>query len=68
MNVSYPLMGILRDIDEEMRRAPAYGKGMLQPIGVLRLERFEASAMISRVLLKTRPTQQGRIAVNLIGA
>jgi small conductance mechanosensitive channel len=55
------VMSILHDIDEAMRRDPMYEKDMLQPIEVLGLERFAESAIIIRALLKTRPTQQGRI-------
>ena len=55
------VMQILRDIDAEMRRDPAYGEDMLQPIEVLGLERFAESSVVIRALLRTRPIQQWRI-------
>jgi small-conductance mechanosensitive channel len=54
-------MHILHQIDEEMRRAPVYGREILEPLEVLGLERFDTSAVILRARLKTRPTQQWRI-------
>lgn len=55
------VMRLLRQIDEEIRRDPAYGRDMLEPLEVMGLERFDASAVIVRARLKTRPIQQWRI-------
>ena len=55
------VIGIMREIDEEMRSDPAYGFDMLEPIEVMGVERFDNAAMIIRARLKTRPIQQGRI-------
>jgi small-conductance mechanosensitive channel len=55
------VMRLLRQIDAEMRRDPAYGREILEPLEVLGLERFDKSAMILRARLKTRPLQQWRI-------
>lgn len=55
------VIGIMREIDEEMRSDPAYGFDMLEPIEVMGVERFDSAAMIIRARLKTRPIQQGRI-------
>ncbi len=52
---------ILREIDEDMRRDPAYSRDMLEPLEVFGLERFADSAMIIQARLKTRPIQQWRI-------
>ena len=55
------VIGILREIDEEMRCDMEFGKDMLEPLEVLGLERFDDSAVIIRARLKTRPIQQWRI-------
>lgn len=53
---------ILQEIDEEMRRDPDFGKVMLEPLEILGVDRFEASAVIIRARLKTRPIEQWRVA------
>ena len=55
------VIAILREIDEGMRRDPAYARDMLEPIEIMGLDRFEDSAVIVRARLKTRPIEQWRI-------
>ncbi len=55
------IIAILREIDEELRAEPEYGKDMLAPIEIMGLDRFEDSAVIVRARLKTRPIEQWRI-------
>jgi moderate conductance mechanosensitive channel len=52
---------ILQEIDASMRRDPKYRRGMLEPIEIMGLDRFDESAVIIRARLKTRPMQQWRI-------
>jgi small conductance mechanosensitive channel len=55
------VIAVLREIDEGMRKDADYGRDMLEPLEVLGLERFDASAVVIRARLKTRPVQQWRI-------
>jgi small conductance mechanosensitive channel len=55
------VVAILREIDEAIRRDPAYGRDMLEPLEIMGLDRFEESAIVIRARLKTRPLQQWRI-------
>ncbi len=55
------VISTLREIDEEMRHDPEYGRDMLGPLEVLGVDRFEDSAVIIRARLTTRPIQQWRV-------
>ena len=55
------VMGILKEIDQEMRSDSEYCGDMLEPIEIMGLERFADSAVVVRARLKTRPIQQWRI-------
>jgi small conductance mechanosensitive channel len=52
------VIGILKDVDEEMRADPAFSADMLEPIEILGLDRFADSAIIIRARLKTKPIRQ----------
>jgi small conductance mechanosensitive channel len=55
------VMALLREIDEGLRRDPAYSRDILEPIDVQGLERFEDSAVVVRATLKTTAGQRARI-------
>ena len=55
------VISTLREIDEEMRHDPEYGRDMLGSLEVLGVDRFEDSAVIIRARLTTRPIQQWRV-------
>ena len=55
------VIGILRDIDAEMRTDPAYRWDMLEPIEVMGVQEFADSGVIIRARLKTRAGQQFRL-------
>lgn len=66
VNVAYredieSVIGIMREIDTDMRHDPAYRFDMLEPLEVMGLDRFTDSAVVVRARLKTRPLQQWRI-------
>lgn len=55
------VMSVLREIDEEMQRDPAFSIDMLEPIDILGVDQFADSAVIVKARLKTRPIQQWRV-------
>lgn len=55
------VINILKEIGEEMRADPEFGKDMLEPVEILGLDRFADSAIIIRARLITKPIQQWRI-------
>ncbi|GIX47321.1 MAG: hypothetical protein KatS3mg131_1532 [Candidatus Tectimicrobiota bacterium] len=55
------VIAVLREVDEELRRDPAYGRDILEPLEVLGLDRFDESAVVIRARIKTRPLQQWRV-------
>jgi small conductance mechanosensitive channel len=52
------VMGILRELGEELQKDPEYGLSILEPLEILGLERFEDSAVIIRARFKTQPLKQ----------
>jgi small conductance mechanosensitive channel len=52
------VMGILREIGEEMQNDPAYGKDILEPLEILGVDRFEDSAVVIRARITTKPIRQ----------
>lgn len=56
------IIGLLGEIDAEIRRDQDYSRDILEPLEVLGLERFDESAVVIRARLKTRPIEQWRIA------
>lgn len=55
------VIALLREIAEGMRSDLAYRMAMLEPLEVMGLDRFDDSAVVIRVRLKTRPGQQWRV-------
>lgn len=55
------VIGVLREIDEEMRKDPEFGPAIIEPLDVLGLERFGESEIVIRARTKTRPSQQWRV-------
>jgi moderate conductance mechanosensitive channel len=52
------VMGILKEVGEELEKDPEYGPNILEPLEIFGLDRFEDSAVIIRARFKTRPLQQ----------
>ncbi|MFC1580341.1 mechanosensitive ion channel family protein [Thermodesulfobacteriota bacterium] len=52
------VIGILKEIGEEMRNDPEYQKNILEPMEVFGLQEFGDSAIIIRVRLTTKPLKQ----------
>ncbi len=52
------VVGVLKGVAEELAADPAFGPFMLAPLEVVGLDRFEASAAIIQVRLKTLPSRQ----------
>jgi small-conductance mechanosensitive channel len=49
---------VIRLVDEDMRRDPAFQQDILEPIEVLGLDKFADSAVIIKARTKTRPLRQ----------
>jgi len=52
------VMGIMREIDEELRAEAPFKEMILQPLEVFGIEKFAESGMVIRARAKTRPIQQ----------
>ncbi|HFD15262.1 MAG TPA: mechanosensitive ion channel family protein [Rhodospirillales bacterium] len=52
------VMGVLRELDEEMRREWPWRRLVLAPIDIAGLDRFGDSAVVIKARLKTRPGEQ----------
>jgi small conductance mechanosensitive channel len=52
------VIGIMKEIGEEMKNDPDYGEDMLEPLEIFGLDRFEDSAVVIRARLITRPFRQ----------
>jgi small conductance mechanosensitive channel len=52
------VMEILREIGEEMRNDPEYGKNILEPLEIFGLHKFDDSAIVVRARLTTKPLKQ----------
>lgn len=55
------VIGVLKAIDEEMRRDPEYKDDILAPLEVLGLDSFGDSAIVIKARTMTKPIQQWRI-------
>jgi small-conductance mechanosensitive channel len=53
---------VLKEIDEEMRKDPAYGPDILQPLEILGVEEFAASQVTIRTRITTKPIKQWGVA------
>ncbi len=55
------VIGVIREVDEEMRQDEDFAVDILDPIEVLGLDKFADSAIIIKARIKTRPIKQWRI-------
>ena len=53
--------GVLVELADQMRGEPGWSHDILEPMEILGVERFEDSAVVIRVRLKTRPLSQWRV-------
>ena len=53
---------IIKQVDEDLRKDPAYTEDILEPIEVLGLDQFADSAIIIKARTKTKPIKQWRVA------
>jgi moderate conductance mechanosensitive channel len=49
---------ILKEVGEDLRKDPAHGPNILEPLEIFGLDRFEDSAVIIRARFKTKPLKQ----------
>ena len=52
---------VIRQVDEELRSDPAFGRDILEPIEILGLDRFAESAVIIQARTKTKPIKQWNV-------
>lgn len=52
------VIGVLKQIDEDMRKDDVFGQDILEPLEILGLDRFDDSAVVVRVRTKTKPIRQ----------
>lgn len=52
---------VIKGVDEDLRKDPAYQHDILQPIEVLGLDKFDNSAVIIKARTTTKPIQQWRV-------
>ena len=52
------VIAVLKEVAEDLRNDPDYGKNILEPLEVLGLDRFDDSAVIIRIRFKTKPLKQ----------
>jgi len=52
---------VVKKLDEELRKDPAYKDDILAPIEILGLDKFDSSAVIIKARTKTKPIQQWRV-------
>jgi small conductance mechanosensitive channel len=55
------VIGVLKEVGEELRADPEFQQDILEPIEILGLDRFDESAVVVRARLLTRPSQQFRV-------
>jgi len=55
------VIAVLKEVAEDLRNDPDYGKNILEPLEVLGLDRFDDSAVIIRIRFKTKPLKQWSI-------
>jgi small-conductance mechanosensitive channel len=56
------VIGVIQQVDEELRKDPAFGPDILEPIEILGLDQFAESAIIIKARTKTKPIKQWSIA------
>lgn len=50
--------GVIREVDEELRKDPNFNQHILEPIEILGLDTFADSAVIIKARIKTKPIKQ----------
>ncbi len=55
------VIGLVKEIDEDMRKDPDYKNDILAPIEILGLDKFADSAIVIKARTKTKPIKQWRI-------
>lgn len=55
------VMGIIREVDEEIRKDPEYKKDILEPLEIFGLDKFADSAIVIKARIKTKPIKQWRV-------
>lgn len=53
---------VVKKVDEDLRKDPAFASDILEPIEVLGLDEFADSALIIKARTKTKPIKQWRVA------
>jgi small conductance mechanosensitive channel len=53
---------VIKQVDEELRRDPAFGPDILEPIEILGLDQFAESSVIIKARTKTKPIKQWGVA------
>lgn len=52
------VIGLVREVDEELRNDPSFRDDILEPIEILGLDKFDDSAIIIKARTKTKPIKQ----------
>lgn len=55
------VMGVLREIAEEVRRDPQFADDILEPLEMLGVDQFADSAVVIKCRIKTQPIKQWRV-------
>ena len=55
------VIAVLRQVDDDLRQDPMFGKDILEPLEILGLDKFADSAVIIKALIKTKPICQWSI-------
>lgn len=55
------VIGVIKEVDEELRNDPHYKDDILEPIEIMGLDQFANSAIIIRARTTTKPIQQWRV-------
>jgi len=55
------VINVVKQVDEELRRDPAFEDDILEPIEILGLDNFDSSAVVIKARTKTKPIKQWRV-------
>lgn len=55
------VMGVIKEVDEELRKDPQFKKDILDPTEVFGLDKFADSAIVIKARIKTKPLRQWAI-------
>ncbi len=56
---------VMKEVAEELRQDPEYGPLILEPLEVLGVDQFAASAVVIKARIKTKPTKQWEVGREL---